>query len=167
MDPVSGALLSPILTPRVPGSEGHASVEEHFIRFFSGLQPRWTIEWQNSTATTPSSGGKEVPFRNLIVRREPPWTKEGQANMLTLVAHYDSKRLPDGFVGATDSAVPCAILMQVVRELDSHLTRMHDKVSALGGGGSTERDMGVQILFLDGEEAFVRWTATDSLYGSR
>ena len=28
-------------------------------------------------------------------------------------------------------------------------------------------DVGVQILLLDGEEAFVSWTATDSLYGAR
>jgi hypothetical protein len=28
-------------------------------------------------------------------------------------------------------------------------------------------DMGVQIILLDGEEAFQSWTATDSCYGSR
>ena len=28
-------------------------------------------------------------------------------------------------------------------------------------------DVTVQILFLDGEEAYLEWTSTDSLYGSR
>ena len=59
------------------------------------------------------------------------------------MAHYDSKRTPDGFVGATDSVVPYAILMHIARELDAHMTRMHDEMSALGEGGSTEMDMGV------------------------
>jgi glutaminyl-peptide cyclotransferase len=30
-----------------------------------------------------------------------------------------------------------------------------------------EMDMGIQILLLDGEEAFQSWTDTDSLYGAR
>lgn len=29
------------------------------------------------------------------------------------------------------------------------------------------QDVGLQLLFFDGEEAFQRWTSTDSLYGSR
>jgi len=28
-----------------------------------------------------------------------------------LAAHYDSKLTPEGFLGATDSAVPCAMLL--------------------------------------------------------
>jgi hypothetical protein len=34
-------------------------------------------------------------------------------------------------------------------------------------GGGLEEEKGVQILLLDGEEAFVQWTSTDSLYGAR
>jgi len=29
------------------------------------------------------------------------------------------------------------------------------------------RDTSLQLIFFDGEEAFVQWTPTDSLYGSR
>lgn len=29
------------------------------------------------------------------------------------------------------------------------------------------QDFSLQLIFFDGEEAFVRWTATDSIYGSR
>lgn len=164
----TGALLSPILIPRPPGSEGNTKVQQHFVNFFQRELPKWTIEWNNSTSKTPATGAQDVPFRNIIFKREPPWTKVGQANLLTLVAHFDSKLTPEGFIGATDSAVPCAVLMHVARSIDKYLTQMHDEMVALGElGGSPEMDMGVQILLLDGEEAFVSWTDTDSLYGSR
>jgi hypothetical protein len=44
---------------------------------------------------------------------------------------------------------------------------MYDEMAALGEGGSVDMDMGIQILFLDGEEAFAEWSDEDSLYGSR
>ncbi|KAK8138089.1 glutaminyl-peptide cyclotransferase [Apiospora sp. TS-2023a] len=134
-------LLAPILIPRVPE-----------------LDRNDAGDWQ-----------KKIPFSNLIVRKEPPWTKPGQANYLTLVAHYDSKYHPDGFIGAIDSAVPCAILMHIARFVDKYMKQMHQEMVALGElGGTVPMDMGLQILLLDGEEAFGEaWTSTDSLYGSR
>lgn len=163
----NGKLLAPILIPRVPGTPGQKTAQQHFVNFFQTELPKWTIQWQNSTGKTPATGDTQVPFANLIFRREPPWVKTGQTNFLTLVAHYDSKYRPEGFVGATDSAAPCAILLHVARSLDKYMTQMHDEMDALGEGGTVEQDMGVQILLLDGEEAFVQWTATDSLYGAR
>jgi glutaminyl-peptide cyclotransferase len=162
-DPDHGTLLSPILIPRVPGTAGHASVQHHFVDFFRTELPRWTIEWHNSTTTTPT--GVEVPIENLVVKREPPWTKQGQANWLTLAAHYDSKNSPDGFVGAADGAVPCAILLHVARSIDRYVTQMHDEMAALGEGGTVEMDMGVQILLLDGKEGLDG--KEPALYGSR
>lgn len=163
----NGSLLAPILIPRVSGTPGSLKVQEHFVNFFQKELPKWAIEWHNSTSKTPATGDKDVPFANLIFKREPPWVKTGQSNLLTLVAHYDSKYTPDGFVGATDSAVPCAILMHTARYIDRFLTQMHDEMDALGEGGTVEMDMGIQILLLDGEEAFVQWTDFDSLYGAR
>lgn len=164
----NGALLAPILIPRVPGTPGSLQVQHHFVDFFRRELPKWTIEWQNSTAKTPATGAADVPFANIIFKREPPWTKVGQANLLTLVAHFDSKLTPEGFIGATDSAVPCAVLMHVARSIDKYLTQMHDEMVELGElGGSVPMDMGIQILLTDGEEAFQTWTATDSLYGAR
>ncbi|KAK0722476.1 kinase-like domain-containing protein [Lasiosphaeria miniovina] len=163
----NGELLSPLLIPRVPGTPGQIKAQEHLIGFFQRSLPKWEVRWQNSTSKTPVSGDRELPFANLILRREPPWTKPGQANLLTLVAHYDSKIEPKGFVGATDSAAPCAILLHVARSIDKYLTQMHDEMAAAGEGGTLDMDMGVQILFLDGEEAFLQWTDTDSLYGAR
>ncbi|KAI1141830.1 peptidase family M28-domain-containing protein [Hypoxylon sp. FL0543] len=163
----NGTLLAPILIPRVPGTPGQTAAQQHFVNFFAKELPKWSIEWYNSTSTTPVSGNKQVPFQNLLFKREPPWVTEGQSNLLTLVAHYDSKITPEGFIGATDSAVPCAILMHVARYLDKFITQMHDEMSELGEGGTIPMDMGVQILLLDGEEAFKQWSDTDSTYGAR
>ncbi|KAK8125977.1 glutaminyl-peptide cyclotransferase [Apiospora kogelbergensis] len=162
-------LLAPILIPRVPGTPGQAKTQQHFVNFFRKELPDWTLLWQNSTGTTPVTGNRQIPFSNLIVRKEPPWTKPGQANYLTLVAHYDSKFKPDNFIGAIDSAVPCAILMHIARFVDKYMKQMHEEMVALGElGGTVPMDMGLQILLLDGEEAFgPAWTSTDSLYGSR
>jgi glutaminyl-peptide cyclotransferase len=167
IDPENGSLLAPILIPRVPGTPGQATVQHHFVDYFQRELPRWSIEWQNSTSTTPVSGGAEVPFANLIFKREPPWVAPGQANLLTLVAHYDSKLQPKGFIGATDSAAPCAMLLHVAKVIDGYVQRMYDEMQALEEGGTVEMDMGIQILLLDGEEAFQSWTDTDSLYGAR
>jgi glutaminyl-peptide cyclotransferase len=167
IDPVNGTLLAPLLIPRVPGTPGQAAAQHHLVSYFQRELPRWSIEWQNSTSATPISGGAEIPFANLIVKREPPWVAPGQANLLTLVAHYDSKYAPEGFIGATDSAAPCAMLMHVAKVVDGYVQRMYDEMADLGEGGTVDMDMGIQIIFLDGEEAFEKWTDEDSLYGSR
>jgi hypothetical protein len=176
-DPSTGSLLAPLLIPRVPGTEGQLLAQAHLANFFRTHLPQWELIWQNSTSTTPATGDKRIPFANLILRREPPWTKSrgpGEAGFLTLVAHYDSKREPEGFVGATDSAAPCAVLMDVARAIEGYLVRKwkQEEEEAKKNGKETSAKgllswQGVQILFLDGEEAFVSWTDTDSLYGSR
>jgi len=162
-EPGHGGLLSPILIPRVLGTEGHTAAQRYFVNFFSRTLPKWTMEWYNSTST--SADGAPIPISNIVFKREPPWTKPGQANWLTLAAHYDSKMMPAGFVGATDSAVPCALLMHVARILDGFVTQMHDEMAELGEGGTVEMDMGIQILFLDGKES-VDGTEP-ALYGSK
>lgn len=164
----SGSILAPILVPRVPGTPGSLAVQRHFVDWFSTHLPEWTIEFQNSTSTTPATGDKHVPFSNIIITRDPPWTKPGDVGRLALVAHYDSKLTPPGFIGATDSAAPCAMIMHAARSIDEALTQKWAAMEATGtAGGGLEEEKGVQILLLDGEEAFVQWTSTDSLYGAR
>ena len=85
---------------------------------------------------------------------------------MTLAAHYDSLYRPEGFVGAVDSAVPCALLLAVARAVDEALTKRWEGTVEEGMEGMGE-ESGVQILLLDGEEAWVQWSAADSLYGSR
>lgn len=163
----TGSLLSPILRTRVPGTEGHEAVLQHFANFFRTTLPKWNIELQNSTSTTPLSKGKEVPFVNFIASRDPPGAPVGDVARLTLVAHYDSKLTPTGFIGAIDSAAPCAILMHAMRSIDAALDAKWAAMRAEGLDPSLEDEHGIQILFLDGEEAFGEWTDTDSLYGAR
>lgn len=163
-----GALLAPILVPRVPGTPGSLAVQRHFVRFFSETLPGWRIEWQNSTSKTPATGDRDVSFSNLAFTRDPPWAGAGDVSRLSLVAHYDSLYRPEGFIGAIDSAAPCAMLMHAARSIDVALTRKWDAMQATGDAGSgLEEEKGVQILLLDGEEAFETWTETDSLYGAR
>ncbi len=162
----SGSILSPILIPRVPGTPGGLAVQQHFVHWFTTNLPEWKIEFQNSTSTTPATGDEQVPFVNIIVTRDPPWTHSGDVGRLALVAHYDSKFTPAGFIGATDSAAPCAMIMHAARTVDEALTNKWEAMQAEGLSG-LEEEKGVQILFLDGEEAFVSWTNTDSLYGAR
>lgn len=165
-----GSILAPILRPRVPGTPGSEAVLFHFVNFFTANLPRWQITFQNSTSTTPVSGGAQVPFTNLIATRDPPWVeREGEVGRLAWVAHYDSKYEPEGFIGAIDSAAPCAMILHAARSIDEALTKKWGAMSASGAGSSLDADenRGVQIILLDGEEAFKVWTHTDSLYGAR
>lgn len=166
----AAGLLAPILIPRVPDTPGSDAVQQHFVNFFQTHLPRWTLSFHNATATTPATGAKLVNFRNLILRRDPPGVAVGDVSRLTLAAHYDSLYRPEGFIGATDSAAPCALLLHVARSVDEALTRRWAGAGDEGGDDDDDgldEDKGVQILLLDGEEAWVSWTDDDSLYGSR
>ncbi|KAI9862433.1 MAG: hypothetical protein M1824_001426 [Vezdaea acicularis] len=161
----NGSLLSPLLIPRVPGTLSHDDALDHLVTFFRTSLPNWTLEFQNSTQKTPISGNDYVPFTNLIATRAPPWAQPGEVSYLTLAAHYDSKYSPAGFIGATDSAAPCAMILQIARSVDAALTRKWDSMNA--EEASMDGEKGVQVLLLDGEESWIRWTETDSLFGAR
>ncbi|PSK50325.1 Glutaminyl-peptide cyclotransferase-like protein [Elsinoe australis] len=166
-----GSILAPILIPRVPGTPGSVKVLSHFVDFFQQTLPKWNITFQNSTATTPTSKGKEIPFVNLIATRDPPWARPGEVGRLNLVAHYDSKLTPTGFIGAIDSAAPCAMILHAIRSIDEALAKKWEAMQAQGAGedglGDTTENQGLQVLLLDGEEAFNVWSDSDSLYGAR
>lgn len=128
--------------------------------------PEWKIELQNSTQPTVL-GGDPVTFVNVIASRDPPWSRSGDVGRLALVAHYDSKLTPKGFIGATDSAAPCAMLLHAAKVMDAALTRKWAAMQAAGQTKSLESEKGIQLILLDGEEAFVSWTDEDSVYGAR
>ncbi|KAJ6015515.1 hypothetical protein N7540_010106 [Penicillium herquei] len=163
----SGAILSPILQTRVPGTPGHDAVLQHLVNYIRTTLPKWEIDLQNSTSQTPVSNGKDVPFVNVIAHRDPPGASVGDVERLTLVAHYDSKLTPEGFIGAIDSAAPCAMIMHAMRSIDIALDKKWADMQARGMNPSFEEERGIQVLFLDGEEAFDHWTDDDSLYGAR
>ncbi|KAE8159857.1 peptidase family M28-domain-containing protein [Aspergillus tamarii] len=153
----NGTLLSPILRTRVPGSPGSEATRSHFLNFFSRGLPHWQVEFQNSTA---KSSTDEIPIINFIATRDPPGIPSGNISRLTLVAHYDSKNSPEGFIGAIDSAAPCAIIMHAVRSIDAALSRKWGTLPTL------QNAAGIQVIFTDGEEAFdPNWP--EMLFGAR
>lgn len=97
------------------------------------------------------------PLRNKI-NLSNPFYVEFDIYRLVLACHYDSKYSDDGqFIGATDSAVPCAMLLHMA-------STMHDMFTE---HKNSAQNVTLQFIFFDGEEAFQYWSATDSLYGSR
>jgi glutaminyl-peptide cyclotransferase len=70
---------------------------------------------------------------------------------LAFASHFDTKLFRDiRFVGASDGASSTAALLELGRVLKAR-----------------QNDYTIDLLFFDGEEAVVEWTASDSTYGSR
>ncbi|XP_060113502.1 glutaminyl-peptide cyclotransferase-like protein [Heteronotia binoei] len=146
--------LQPILIERYPGSSGSKQVRQFITERLKGLGASWHVELDAFEDRTPHG---TVNFANVVATLDPAASRR-----LVLACHYDSKYFPhDGrgraFLGATDSAVPCSMLLELVTTLDQELLRSKEQGS----------EMSLQLLFLDGEEAFEEWSDTDSLYGAR
>ncbi|XP_062503268.1 glutaminyl-peptide cyclotransferase-like protein isoform X2 [Corticium candelabrum] len=142
--------LPGILKPRVSGTSGNFEVRE-FLKSQLSVLNDWTVEQDTFNDSTPLGIRN---FANIVATLDPNATKR-----VVLAAHYDSKHMlnpNDEFVGATDSAVPCAMLLDIAYSLQT-LFRQRQ----------TNLDTTLQLIFFDGEEAFVSWTDDDSLYGAR
>ncbi|NXP50593.1 QPCT cyclotransferase, partial [Heliornis fulica] len=149
--------LRPILIERYSGSPGNYVVRQHIKHRLQRLQAGWEIEEDTFQRYTPY-GYKT--FSNIISTLKPSAKRH-----LVLACHYDSKffgQQQQGrvFVGATDSAVPCAMILELARALDS-------KLQLIKTSSRPRSDLSLQLIFFDGEEAFVRWSPSDSLYGSQ
>ncbi|KAM6032853.1 LOW QUALITY PROTEIN: glutaminyl-peptide cyclotransferase-like protein [Theristicus caerulescens] len=148
------AFLRPLLRERVPGGPGSRAARQHIAGCLGTLGAAWHLELDAFEAATPRG---PVTFTNVVATVAPAAPRR-----LVLACHYDTKVLPPGpgqrlFLGATDSAVPCAILLELAAALDRPLQRAKDRGA----------EVTLQLLFLDGEEAFGDWSVTDSLYGAR
>lgn len=100
------------------------------------LSAGWHVELDPFTASTPLG---PLDFGNVVATLDP-----GAARHLTLACHYDSKFFPPGsppFVGATDSAVPCALLLELVQALDAMLSRVKQQVRSGEGRPSLARTL--------------------------
>ena len=137
--------LDKILKVRVPDTPSHREVREFIIEEMTGLG--WKVEEDPFEENTVIGN---IKFTNVIATLNP-----GAPRRMVLACHYDSKITPEGFLGATDSAVPCAQIINLAHTMKLDLDEMNDQGLTL------------QLLFLDGEEAFVQWTSTDSIYGAR
>ena len=81
----------------------------------------WTVEFDSFQGNVP--GGRSLPFTNIIATLNPSAERR-----LILACHHDSKTLPEGFVGATDSAVPCTMLLNLAKVMHLDLKAHKEKV---------------------------------------
>ena len=130
------------LGPRPPGS---AVLEQARLYLEKQLQSwGWKVTRQAFTEETPRG---RVDFVNLVATHGPH-----PAPQFLLCSHYDSKLFDTvRFVGANDGGSSTGLLLELGRVLaqePSLATR-------------------VELVFFDGEEAFVNFSETDGLYGSR
>ena len=167
--------LNEILVERVVDTPSHAAVREFIVKQFEVYNTEyvvdtelfpvlWSVELDEFTQATPLGSKK---FTNIIATLNPHGATHER---IIYAAHYDSKHFPPSgraFVGATDSAVPCALLLDLAR----YLTPMFAFASHLHYNPNLARSTltapAIQLVFFDGEEAFLQWTETDSLYGAR
>ncbi|XP_055683773.1 glutaminyl-peptide cyclotransferase [Lutzomyia longipalpis] len=139
-------ILGEICIPRVVGTSGHEKVRNFIIEELQALG--WNVMLDSFEDQTPNMG--VLTFHNIIA------TPHNASKYLVLAAHYDSKYFKDiEFLGATDSAVPCAMILNLAHTLQRELK----EVPSSG--------LGLMVVFFDGEEAFENWSDTDSIYGAR
>jgi len=127
--------------PRPAGSAAIREARAYITRQLAS--EGFTVEQQPFTAASPYGA---VEMVNLIV------TLRGRRPERLLIAgHYDTKLMPNqSFVGASDGASSAAALIELARVLKQ---RPHE--------------LTYEIVWFDGEEAFVDWTGLDHTYGSR
>jgi glutaminyl-peptide cyclotransferase len=125
---------------RPPGSPGHAKAEQYILSKLKGD----TLDLDNFTAKTPVG---DFAIHNIIAKF--PGKKDG---IIVIAGHYETNYpLPKDFVGANDGGSTTGLLLELANEFRG---RQLDGYS-------------IWLVWTDGEEAFVKWTATDSLYGTR
>nr|CAB3265343.1 glutaminyl-peptide cyclotransferase [Phallusia mammillata] len=145
--------MQPMLIPRTPGSRNHSMVAHHILVELQKLG--FTLQVDRFFDNPPNPYPK-TQFTNLIATWDQYATRK-----LVLACHYDSKVEPEGFIGATDSAAPCAMIIEIATALRPFLPTPSSNNEQINDG------LTLELIFFDGEEAYKEWTATDSLYGSR
>jgi glutaminyl-peptide cyclotransferase len=150
LSPKSSSLLSPILIPRPSDSEGATRTLNHFINFFTHNVSNWIISLDKFTDSTPRGNLK---FTNFIATRDPPGIPTGAAGRLVVTAHYDSKWFAKGtsqenFIGAIDSAVPCAMLMYAALALDEFLSNRDEQLRLADIERLDDNPIGLQVNFV-------------------
>lgn len=136
-----------ILIPRVVGTPGHKQVRKFIKKSLEDLD--WSVHLHSFHDSVPILGN--LHFHNIVATLNPKAER-----YLALACHYDSKYMGDvEFLGATDSAVPCAMLLNLAKVLEKQLKPYRDT------------ELSLMLIFFDGEEAFKEWGPKDSIYGAR
>jgi Zn-dependent M28 family amino/carboxypeptidase len=125
---------------RKPGSPGHVKAEQFIKSHLAGD----TVEVDSFTADTPAG---KFPVHNIIAKF--PGKKDG---IIIIAGHYETNYpLPKEFVGANDGGSNTGLMLELANQLR----------------GKPNNGYSVWLLWTDGEEAFVKWSDTDSLYGTK
>jgi len=125
---------------RPPGSAGHLKAEQFIQSKLKGDD----VEVDSFTATTPVG---KFPIHNIIVKF--PGKKDG---IIVIAGHYETNYpLPKEYVGANDGGSTTGLLLELANQFR----------------GKPRDGYSVWLLWTDGEEAFVKWSDKDSLYGTR
>jgi Zn-dependent M28 family amino/carboxypeptidase len=136
--------------PRIPGTAGHAAMAEWLeaearTRADTVLVQRWTHR---------SAAGVDLPLVNVIARFRPEATER-----LLFLAHWDTRPVSDAYgssdptaplPGANDGGSGVAILLGIADVLQR-----------------TPPEIGVDLLFVDGEDYGEFATDTDVLLGAK
>ena len=126
--------------PRYLGSPGHKKTEDFLRSHLQGV----SLEDDTFTDSTPAGS---FAMHNLIAKF--PGSKDG---IIVIAGHYDTLFGDKQFVGANDggssTGLPLALadVFRTKKTLDGY---------------------SVWVVWLDGEEAIQKWSATDGTYGSR
>ncbi|KAL6925615.1 hypothetical protein ACO0SA_000216 [Hanseniaspora valbyensis] len=145
---------------RCVGTENSKLTIDIITDFYKNLPIKWRVqkhtfydagyEFNNLIVTLPHYN--EYDYEDTIFQF-PKCNAIGLANDLVLAVHYDTISNIPGFVGAIDSAASIAILLFLSLQISENYNEFRRK--------------NLKIIFFDGEEAFVKWSESDSLYGSR
>ncbi len=130
--------------PRHAGADGAEKTRRYIMEKLKsfGLTPKR----HDFTALTPHQELKNVGMANVSVDIAGPGQKK-----IILGGHFDGKILKGvEFKGANDGGSSTALLLEMARVLSVK-----------------PPPCPVRIVFFDGEEALVKWTDTDSRYGSK
>jgi Zn-dependent M28 family amino/carboxypeptidase len=127
--------------PRPSGSPGIIKTQEYLLNELA--LPGVEVREQQFVASTPLGS---VDMKNILAVI-PGTTRD----IIIMGAHYDTKLFKDfEFVGANDSGSGTAVLLELARCFSTR-----------------ENEPTIWLAFFDGEEALVKWSSTDGLYGSR
>ena len=128
--------------PRPSGSPAIAKTRQYLAAELGKLGIK-AVE-QPFDGATPIGPIKMVNLIGTIPGKSP--------DRIILASHFDTKLYRDvRFVGASDGASSTAALLELARVLKAR----------------KDLPFTIELLFFDGEEAVLDWSATDSTYGSR
>lgn len=81
----------------------------------------WSVELDEFKASTPNG---VLNMTNIVATLNPKADR-----FMVIACHYDSKLMNFYFVGATDSAVPCAMMIYMANALNQRLEAFKNTVS--------------------------------------